>query len=564
MINSILYNELIKLPFIRDNVERQKLLEVQQEQSSILQFLLRSYSLQIPSIDTTSIQIPNNPHELLKELIEREEELLVVYQSLPYFITTTYHQYVNRLIYLQKWQVEVLDQLRNQLQTEEIWETHAVPKNQKDFWIDEGYELELVTSGLTFPSSIVFDDVGELYAGEAGFSYGPAAAKAQIIHVKKNGETEVIASGFDRPLTGLTWHEGYFYVVTGDFNGRVYRVSKGGHKEVLVEGLRGGGDHYTSDIAFGPDGKMYFAVGTATNSGVVGRDNLMMGWLGRNEDYHDVPARDLVLKGKNYKTANFLTKKETDDKAYTGAYQPFRVPSTAGEIVEGQLYANGVIYRANPDGSNLEIIADGLRNTFGLGFSPNGKLFITSNGLDFRGSRPIEGDWDPFYEVFPGWYGWPDFGSGLPVTLPYFKPPGHSQPDFVLAQHPPIAAQPLIRFAPHTATLKFDFSTNSHFSTAGDIFFAQFGDQSPMTGLTPEPRGYRIVRVNPETGQIRDFLVNKTPGEKGNGPERPIAPRFSPDGKELYIVDFGVMEVAEGVIYPYAETGAVWKVRRKK
>ncbi|MDC3413867.1 hypothetical protein NC797_08745 [Aquibacillus sp. 3ASR75-11] len=77
-----------------------------------------------------------------------------------------------------------------------------------------------------------------------------------------------------------------------------------------------------------------------------------------------------------------------------------------------------------------------------------------------------------------------------------------------------------------------------------------------MTGLRPQPRGYRIVRVNPETGQIRDLLVNKTPGKKG-GSEQPIAPRFSPDGKELYIVDFGVMEVAKGVIYPYAETGAV-------
>jgi glucose/arabinose dehydrogenase len=185
-----------------------------------------------------------------------------------------------------------------------------------------------------------------------------------------------------------------------------------------------------------------------------------MGWLGRNKNYHDVPARDLKLLEKNYETPNFLSKTEPDDKVKTGPFQPFGVPSKQGEIVQGQLRANGVIYRANPDGSNLEIIADGIRNMFGLSFSPDGKLYGTNNGMDFRGSRPIEGDWDTFYEIKSGWFGWPDFASGLPVTLPYFKPQGHKQPEFVLAEHPPVAIQPLIRFEPHTATQKFDFSTN--------------------------------------------------------------------------------------------------------
>ena len=41
---------------------------------------------------------------------------------------------------------------------------------------------------------------------------------------------------------------------------------KGLLKNIIVA-LPGIGDHYVDQIAFGPDGRMYFDVGTATNSG---------------------------------------------------------------------------------------------------------------------------------------------------------------------------------------------------------------------------------------------------------------------------------------------------------
>lgn len=558
-VNSKLYGKLFQ--GIGNENSLGELLNLQKEQEKILQFFLHSYRGSVPSLPENTKLYEDKPDMLLKELINREEELYIVYQSYDYFLG--YHPTVSptlqRLLSIQNRQIDLLKQWKNHFPDQQ-----QQSQNGKQYWLEEGYELELVASELTFPSSIVFDDDGELYIGEAGFSYGPAAAEARILHLQKDGNIREVASGFDKILTGLGWHNGYFYVVTGDFDGKVYRVTKDGNKEVLIRGLRGGGDHYTSDIAFGPDGKMYFAVGTTTNSAVVGEDNLGMGWLGRNKDYHDIPARDIQLFGRNYETPNFFTKTQTEDKAVTGAYHPFNVPSVSGEIIQGHLLANGVLYRANPDGSQLEIVADGFRNLFGLSFSPDGRLFGTNNGFDFRGSRPIEGDWDTFYELTPGWYGWPDFGSGLPVTLPYFKPPGHDQPKFLLSNHPPIATEPLIRFAPHTATQKFDFCTNESFGTNGEMFFAQFGDQSPMTGLVPETRGYRVVKVNPITGQVKDFLINLSPGETGSGPQRPIAPRFSPDGKALYVLDFGLMKVATGVMYPYAKTGAVWRIKPKQ
>jgi hypothetical protein len=81
-----------------------------------------------------------------------------------------------------------------------------------DYWIEEGYTLELVADKLTYPSAIVIDDEGELFIGEAGFSYGPAAADPRNIHIRKDGSRRVIAADFGRPLTGLAWHKGFFYV----------------------------------------------------------------------------------------------------------------------------------------------------------------------------------------------------------------------------------------------------------------------------------------------------------------------------------------------------------------
>jgi glucose/arabinose dehydrogenase len=335
-------------------------------------------------------------------------------------------------------------------------------------------------------------------------------------------------------------------------------------KKVLIRGLRGGADHYTSEIVFGPDDKMYFGVGTVTNSAIVGPDNDLYGWLTLKPKYHDIPARDLRLVGKNFESGNPLTKTQPNDKVSTGAFHSFGKESRPGELIKGQFWANGVIYRANMDGSGLEIIADGFRNVFGLGFSHDGKLFATNNGFDFRGSRPIEGDWDTLYEVTQGWYGWPDYASGLPVTLPYFRPTGYPQPQFLLHEHPPVE-QPLIRFKPHSATQKFDFNTSHIFGKKGEMFFAQFGSAPPIATASLIPKGFRVVRAMPYDGQVRDFYVNLNinPFAQGSGPERPIAVRFSPDGRSLYILDFGILGAAASTPIPYTQTGGVFRITKK-
>ncbi|HYG66563.1 MAG TPA: hypothetical protein VD838_02855, partial [Anaeromyxobacteraceae bacterium] len=114
-----------------------------------------------------------------------------------------------------------------------------------------------------------------------------------------------------------------------------------------------------------------------------------------------------------------------------------------------------------------------------------------------------------------------------------------------------------------------DFSRSERFGFAGEAFVAQFGDLTPSTGKVVAPVGFKVVRVDPATGVIRDFAANR--GET-NGPasrlghgglERPVAVRFDPSGDALYVVDFGVMTVGEKGPEPRAETGVLWRIVRE-
>lgn len=436
----------------------------------------------------------------------------------------------------------------------------ATPERQGDWWLAEGYRLEKVLGGLVFPTSLEFDDRGCLYVLEGGFSYLTTEATARLLRLDPDGPSEV-ARDFRGPATSLTWHAGAFYIAEGGPDGLITRLRPDGRARTTVVGdLHTGGDHFTTDLVFGPDGAMYFGVGTATNSAVVGLDNLLS-WGTIRPRFHDVPARDLRLRGVNFPVPKPTGK--PGETALTGAFKPLGEASRPGEIIRGQLRAGGVIYRAAPDGSDLKVYADGLRNPFGLGFIADGRLLAANQGLDARGQRPIANDWESIWEIKAGgWYGWPDYASGLPVTLARFRPAGKPAPDFLLAEHPPLAGQPLARLAPHSGTCKFATAPGGRFGYGGQLFMAQVGDFSPMSQALTEHRGFRVVRLNLATGQAADFYVNHRPNAGGSGPERPVAVKFAPDGECLYVLDFGVLRTYPMTMSPKAGTGALWRIIR--
>lgn len=93
---------------------------------------------------------------------------------------------------------------------------------------------------------------------------------------------------------------------------------------------------------------------------------------------------------------------------------------------------------------------------------------------------------------------------------------------------------------------------------------------APDTNKVLGPLGFKVVRVDPATGDIQDFAVNR--GGKngpasligGGGFERPVAARFAPDGTALYVVDFGVVTMKGKTPQPRPGTGVIWRIVRKE
>ena len=442
-----------------------------------------------------------------------------------------------------------------------------------DVALPSGYAIEAVATGLTFPTGISFDANGTPVVVESGYSYGEVFTEPRLLRLHPDGTTSVIARGHeDGPWTGVTYHDGAFFVAAGDVSGsgKILRIDADGRQSTVVDGLPSRGDHHTNGPVIGPDGWLYFSQGTATNAGVVGEDSAQFGWLSRSPDFHDVPGADITLAGVNFKSGNPLTD-DPGDEAVTGAFLPFGTPSRPGQIIKGQVKCGGAVLRVRPDGGDPELVAWGFRNPFGLAFSGAGKLFVTENGFDDRGSRPVWGTPDFLWEIQPGaWYGWPDFVGGEPITSHHYGPPGESAPRFLLATHPGKPPKPKARFAVHSSADGFDFSRNNTFGHVGEAFVALFGDEAPATGKVLAPVGCRVVRVNVDDGRIEDFAVNR--GAKagpasligGGGLERPVAARFSPDGAALYVVDFGVMLHDKQGAKPQQGTGVVWRITRKE
>src|SRR3546814_15500209 len=70
-------------------------------------------------------------------------------------------------------------------------------------------------------------------------------------------------------------------------------------------------------------------------------------------------------------------------------------------VVGGQVPCTGAIMRVRPSGGPPELVAWGFRNPFGLAFSSDGRLYVTDNGFDERGSRPVFGTGDLMYVIEP-------------------------------------------------------------------------------------------------------------------------------------------------------------------
>lgn len=437
-----------------------------------------------------------------------------------------------------------------------------------DVLLPSGYRAEVVASGLSAPVMTTFGPDGAAYVVESGHKVDDPPRIRRV-----DPDTGALTTAHE--FTGADWVEtgavtgaafvGTSLVVTN--TDRVVRIDADGTRSTIVDGLPGRGDHQTNHPLLGPDGKIYFAVGSATNSGVVGSDNAAYAWLKENPDVHDVPARDVVLAGVNYEDRDVLG--DLSRAVRTGAFVPFGTETHPGQVIPGNVKASGAVLRCDPDGADLEVVAWGLRNPYGLAFAADGRLFATEHGMDARSKRHILGDFDDLYEIKDGhWYGWPDFASGIRLDDPRWGEGGQGR-EPVLAEFPePQPPMPVVSFEPHAAANGLSISPGGAFGFAGQAFVALFGDLAPIT--TPRlgtPVGFKVVRVDLEARRIVDFAVNRIHGPASKLPhrgfERPSHCAFGPDGA-LYVTDFGEIDIApeKAGIRIQAGSGALWRIRR--
>ena len=479
--------------------------------------------------------------------------------------------------------------------------------------VSNGLRVEVAVRGLSYPTSI--EVVGnDLYIAEGGVGPGDDSAKPRILKVTPDGRSEIVVTeGLRAPVNDLLWHDGTLYIA---HRGTISRLTASHQIENLVTGLPSDGDHQTNQLTVGPDGWLYVGQGTVTNSGVVGYDNEIQGWLGKHPDLHDQPAHDVHLVGQTFFGPN-PAKPTEPMTSQTGAFQPWGTHATANGTIPGAIKASGTILRCHLDGSGLEVYAWGLRNPYGLVWSSDGALYCSENGCDARGVRPIANDPEDLYIIKSGaWYGWPDFGSGVAFTDPRFKVANGPPIEFLMSEHPPVE-KPLMTFPKHASVTKLDVSPGGHggvWGERGDIVMALFGHMAPITGELRHHGGHRVVLIHPATRHTTTMLgsaddthsehggqsggppppdadgdalnqpieVENAPdrqmdhdgnghGDHGHeasheaenrGPRRPIDVRFTPAGDALYVVDFGVLTI-DSMLKPMSipHSGVIWRLQ---
>jgi glucose/arabinose dehydrogenase len=393
----------------------------------------------------------------------------------------------------------------------------------------------LIAEGLDFPTSVALGADGALYVAESGLPFGGARPGGRIVRIEGGGR-ETLLDGLAAPVTGLTAHEGGFYISEGGA-GRISHWTPGAEARIILDGLPTGGNYHTNMVAVGPDGWLYFGQGARTNSGVIGADAMTLAWLRKLEHPVDIPGYDIELAGATFETPD---PREEGERATTAAFAPFGDASAPAAHLPGRTPATASVMRCRPDGSGLELVAWGLRNPFGLGFLPDGRLLATDQGADDRGARPIGHAPDLLYEVKPGgWYGWPDYVGGVPVTDAGFVPTRGEPPQFLLANHdalPPPEA-PLLRFQVNAAATKFAVLPEQAPRWPGQLIVAIFGDEKPMTAPIGPRVGRSLLRVDPADWSAHPLGLGAF--------DRPIDVAASADGRTLTIVDFGHFEMLD-------------------
>lgn len=188
-------------------------------------------------------------------------------------------------------------------------------------------------------------------------------------------------------------------------------------------------------------------------------------------------------------------------------------------VIDGTPY--GKITTLAPDGSDLQVFADGLRNSVGFDWHPEtGDLWFTDNGPDGLG------DDIPPDELNRA------TGAGLNFGFPYCHGGTVADPTFGSQRPCSEFTPPVQPLGPHVAALGLRFYTGDQFPEEyrNQIFIAEHGSWARTN-----PLGYRITLVRLEGNEAVSYEPFAE-GWLGNNTQswgRPVDVQVMPDGSLL-------------------------------
>jgi glucose/arabinose dehydrogenase len=349
--------------------------------------------------------------------------------------------------------------------------------------VPAGFTVSQWASGLVIPRTLRTAPNGDIFLAETGGGrvrvWRAAEAGAQP------GASTVFASGLEAPFGLAFWparRPQFVYVaetnrvVRYPYDGGVHPT---GPAQVIIPSLPVGG-HSTRDLAVAPDGKrLFLSVGSASNVATHMRGA-------------PAPGSD----------------------AQSGA-------GTGDEA------GRAAVFSFLPDGSDVQLVASGVRNCVGMTVQPQtGALWCATNERDGLGDNLPP---DYATRIEPGaFYGWPWFYIGD------HPDPRHKGERADLAERIQV---PDVLIQPHSAPLGIVFYTGTMFpaSYRGDAFVTLHGswNRSKRTG-------YKVIRLmmrdGVPTGEYQDFLTGFVANQDAVW-GRPVGVTVAADGALLVSED---------------------------
>jgi glucose/arabinose dehydrogenase len=335
------------------------------------------------------------------------------------------------------------------------------------------------------------------------------------------------------PLEKIKLPEGFQIAVYTDSltNARSMDLSPGG---TLFVGTRGEGKVYAlrdTDGDFVADERYTLAEDLEMPNGVAFRDgDLYVAEVSRILKFSDIennlanPGQPEVVYDKfptethhGWKFIAF----GPDGKLYVPVGAPCNICESEEEI-----YAS--ITRINPDGTGLEVVQHGVRNTVGFTWHPTTKeLWFTDNGRDMMG------DDVPACELNHATTDGQHFG------YPYCHQGDVPDPEFGKGKDCNDYIAPVQKLGAHVAPLGVEFYTGDMFPAIyqNRILIAEHGSWNRS-----KKSGYRVMQVvlneNQEAVSYEPFAEGWLDTEADDAWGRPVDIEFLPDGSMLVSDDF--------------------------